>query len=325
MIDLRTRYLGLPLAHPFLPGSSPLGGMIEGLLRLEDAGAPAVVLPSLFEEKLRATAASAPADGRFEELPPVPAAEADDYVRLVGHAKDRLGVPVIASLNGISAGPWLEQARLIEQAGADALELNVYAVATDLWDPPHAIERRVDTVFRTLKALVTIPVAVKLPPSLTSVPYLALQLEEAGAEGLVLFNRFLGPDIDLERRQIRAVLRLSDPSELLPRLHAVALLSGRTRMSLAASGGVQSSFDALKAIACGADAVQVVSALYRRGPLELRRIKEAAAEWLSDHGFAGIDALRGSMSLLKCPDPKGWQRHHYLRLLSEETALAGWS
>lgn len=325
MTDLRTRYLGLQLAHPFLPGSSPLAGTIDGLQRLEDAGAPAVVLPSLFEEKLRAPGASLAADGRFEEVPPVPAAEADEYMQLVAKAKERLGVPVIASLNGVSPGPWLEQARLVQQAGADALELNVYAVATDLWDPPQAIERRIETVFRTLKALVSIPVAVKLPPSLTSVPYLASQLEDAGADGLVLFNRFLEPDVDLERRQIRPVLRLSDPSELLPRLHAVALLSGRTRLSLAVSGGVQTAFDALKAVACGADAVQVVSALYRRGAGELRRIQDAAVEWLTDHGFAGIDGLRGSMSLLKCPDPKGWQRHQYLRLLSGETALANWS
>lgn len=325
MIALRTSYLGLHLAHPFLPGASPLAGTIDGLQRLEDAGAPAVILPSLFQENLRATDATAPTDGRFEEVPPVPAAEADAYMRLIAKAKESLGVPVIASLNGVSPGPWLEQARHIQQAGADALELNVYAVATDLWDPPQAIERRIETVFRTLKALVTIPVAVKLPPSLTSVPYMASQLEEAGADGLVLFNRFLEPDVDLERGRIRPVLRLSDPSELLPRLHAAALLSGRTRMSLAVSGGVQTALDALKAVACGADAVQIVSALYRRGAGELQRIREAAVEWLSDHGFAGIDGLRGTMSLLKCPDPKGWQRHQYLRLLSGETALANWS
>lgn len=325
MIDLRTRYLGLTLAHPFLPGSSPLAGTLDGLQRLEDAGAPAVVLPSLFQEKLRPGPATPTPGAAYEEVPAVPTAEAEDYLKLVFDAKRRLGIPVIASLNGVSPGTWLEQARLVQQAGADAIELNVYAVATDFWDPPEAIERRIEAVVRTLKALTTLPVAVKLPPSLTSVPYVASQLQEAGAEGLVLFNRFLEPDVDLERRQIRPVLRLSDASELLPRLHATALLAGRLRMSLAVSGGVQTALDALKAVACGADVVQIVSALYRKGPEELRRIQEAAREWLSDQGHAGIDGLRGTLSLLKCADPKAWQRHQYLRLLGGQPALTGWS
>jgi dihydroorotate dehydrogenase (fumarate) len=314
MVNLRTRWLGLDLPHPFVVGASPLSDTVDGVRRLEEAGAAAVVLRSLFEEQLqepKPPLIPLLEDAGPEEFPVAPA----EYLHLISRMKAAVRIPIVASLNGTSFGPWLEQARGMENAGADALELNVYAVSTDPWDPPQVIERRTVEIVRAVRALVRIPVSVKLSPFYTSVPHLARQLELAGADGVVLFNRFYQPDVDIESRAVVRALRLSDPSELLVRLHETAILSGRLQGSIAVSGGVHSDVDALKAVACGAHAVQVVSLLLKQGLGQLRRLREGVEAWMERHGAASLDDFRGCLSLLRCPDPRAWERAHYMRML----------
>ncbi len=322
MADLRTRWLGLDLPHPFVVGASPLSDSPDGARRLEEAGAAAIVLRSLFEEQMQPE--SLPAypigDPAVDDLPCAPGAEEfavspAEYFDLLSRLKAALRIPVVASLNGTSFGPWLDQARDIERAGADALELNLYAVSTDPWDPPQTLERRTVEIVRAVRSLVKIPVSVKLSPYYTSVPHLAQQLELAGADGVVLFNRFYQPDVDIEKRSIVRSMRLSDPAELLLRLHEAAILAGRLRGSIAISGGVHSSIDALKAVACGAHAVQVVSVLLKQGLGQLRRLREGMEAWMDRHGVPALDGFRGCMSLLKCPDPRSWERVNYMRIL----------
>jgi dihydroorotate dehydrogenase (fumarate) len=222
---------------------------------------------------------------------------------------------VIGSLNGTSRGGWLRYAKLIEEAGADALELNVYTVATDSFDPPQAIERRTLELVRVVRALLRIPLAVKLSPFYTSVPHLAQQLDQAGAQGIVLFNRFYQPDLDVEELEVVRSLRFSDSSELLLRLRWLAILSGRVSASLAVSGGVHTGLDAVKAVMCGAHAVQMVSSLITRGPGHLRIVLDELKAWMETHEYASLAQMQGSMSLLKCPDPKAYERANYVHIL----------
>lgn len=304
MADLHTRWLGLDLAHPLVVGASPLSDHPDEARRLEDAGAAAIVARSLFEEQVAATPY-----GDTAVMGP------GEYVEHIWKLKQAVRIPVLGSLNGSAFGPWLEQARHIEKAGADALELNLYSVATDPWDPPQVLERRMLEVVRAVRSLVHIPVSVKLCPYFTSLPYLVQGLEEAGADGVVLFNRSYPPDVDIDKAAVVRAPRLSDPSELLLRLQHAALLAGRFKGSIAVSGGVQSGVDALKAVACGAHAVQVVSALLRHGPGELKRMKEAMTSWMEQRGLSSLAAWRGSLSQLQCPDPHAWERTHYRKVL----------
>ena len=314
MVNLRTRWLGLELPHPFVVGASPLSDTVDGVRRLEEAGAAAVVLRSLFEEQVQEP--KAPLIPFLEDAGPDTFAVAPaEYLDLISRIKKTVRIPIVASLNGTSFGPWLEQARAMQNAGADALELNVYAVSTDPWDPPQVIERRTVEIVRAVRALVRIPVSVKLSPFYTSVPHLAQQLELAGADGVVLFNRFYQPDIDVETRSVVRSLRLSDPSELLVRLHETAILAGRFQGSIAVSGGVHSAVDAVKAVACGAHAVQVVSVLLQEGLGQLRRLREGLEAWMERHEETSLDGFRGGLSLLRCPDPRAWERAHYMRIL----------
>jgi dihydroorotate dehydrogenase (fumarate) len=320
--NLKTRWLGLDLSNPFIVGASPLSDTEEGARRLEEAGAAAIVMRSLFEEQLESDGPPSMPIGDIAILddPCPPAAEEfalnpAEYIDLLARLKKAVRIPVVGSLNGTSFGPWLEQARAIERAGADALELNLYAVSTDPWDPPQVIERRSVEIVRAVRSLVRIPVGVKLSPYYTSVPHFAQQLELAGADGVVLFNRFYQPDVDIEKRGIVRSMRLSDPSELLVRLHETAILSGRLKGSIAVSGGVHSAVDALKAMACGAHAVQVVSVLLKQGAGHLRRLRESLDAWMDRHEVASLDEFRGCMSLLRCPDPRAWERANYMRIL----------
>ena len=324
-MNLTTRYLGLTLAHPFMPGASPLVDRIDTVLRLEDAGAAAIVMHSLFEEQiagervgrdqlLASSPASAEASSYFPDADAFALAP-DRYLEQVSAIKRRVGVPVIGSLNGTTANGWLEFARLIERAGADALELNFYHVATDLFEDAGSVERRVVDIVAVLKESIAIPIAVKLSPFYSALPHLAAQLDHIGADGLILFNRFYQPDIDPVALETAPQLHLSDSSDLLLRLRWLAILSGRLRASLAVSGGVHEPIDGVKAIMAGADGVQVVSALLQRGPAYLGQLIAGFRAWAEEHEYESLDQMRGSMSLARCPDPASFERGNYMRIL----------
>jgi dihydroorotate dehydrogenase (fumarate) len=326
MTDLSTTYLGLRLTHPIITGASPLVDDLDIVRRLEDAGAAAITMHSLFEEQLvadeevtwahldmhreaHAEAASYfPAAGDFALGP-------DAYLEQIRRIKACVDVPVIASLNGTTGRGWTEYAKHIAQAGADAIEINVYAVAADPAIQGADVEGHVIEAARFVRAAVSIPVAVKLSPFFSSMAHLARALERVGVDGLVLFNRFYQPDIDIEALEVSPRLRLSDPSELLLRVRWLAILAGRVRLSLAASGGVHRADDVIKAVMAGADAVQVVSALLQHGPERLTMLRQELLAWMEEHEYASIEQMRGSMSLARCPDPGAFERGNYVRTL----------
>jgi dihydroorotate dehydrogenase (fumarate) len=324
-MNLTTHYLGLKLAHPFMPGASPLVDNIDTVLQLEDAGASAIVMHSLFEEQICRQRqvrdhlqAISPASAEASSYFPVGdeyALGPDRYLEQISLIKRRVGVPVIGSLNGTTAEGWLEFARLIERAGADALELNFYHVATDLFEDATSVERRILDIVAVLKESIGIPLAVKLSPFYSALPHLAAQLNRIGADGIVLFNRFYQPDIDPLTLETVPQLHLSDSSELLLRLRWLAILYGRVRTSLAVSGGVHDPVDAVKAIMAGADGVQIVSALLRHGPGHLRSFITGFQAWADEHEYESLDQMRGSMSLARCPDPASFERGNYVRIL----------
>ena len=322
-MDLTTRYLGLKLTSPFMPGASPLVDDIDVVLRLEDAGASAIVMHSLFEEQIvseRAGLAHAYSESSAEAQSyfPAPAEFAlgpERYLAHLARIKRRVQVPVIASLNGTTAEGWLEYARLIERAGADALELNFYHVATDLLEDGAAVERRVMDIVAVLKESMTIPLAVKLSPLYSALPNLVWQLSRLGASGVVLANRFYQPDIDPETLETTPRLRLSDSSELLIRLRWLAVLFGRTPASIALSGGVHEPIDAVKGIMAGADVVQMVSSLLMHGPAHLGFVRRAFVQWAEEHEYESLAQMRGSMSLARCPDPEAFERGNYIKVL----------
>jgi dihydroorotate dehydrogenase (fumarate) len=332
-MDLSTQYLGFRLEHPFMPGASPLVDDIDTVRRLEEAGAPAIVMHSLFEEQIRkeelATFVHTESHGQsFAEalsfFPPPDryALGPHEYLEHLGRVKRAVGVPVIASLNGTTPGGWIEYAKLMQQAGADALELNVYSLETDAELPGSSVEERSLEVIRAVRAAIDIPLAVKLSPFYTCLAHFCGRVDAAGANALVLFNRFYQPDIDLEALDVSRRLELSHPSELPLRLRWLAVLSGRLQASLAVTGGVHSATDGLKAVMAGASAVQVVSALLRRGPSELRRMREGMAHWLEEHEYDSLSQALGSMSLASCPDPAVYERANYMIILQSWRAEA---
>ena len=233
----------------------------------------------------------------------------------VRQIKAAVHVPVIGSLNGTTATGWLDFARLIQQAGADAIELNFYVVATDPLEQGQAVEQRVLEILRRVKASVTIPVAVKLSPFFGSFAHMAAQLNGLGADGLVLFNRFYQPDIDIETLEVVPRLQLSDSSELLLRLRWLAILSGHVRASLAVTGGVHTAVDTIKAVMAGAHAVQLVSALLQHGPEHLKTVREEMVRWMEEHEYHSLRQMQGSMNLTRCPDPEAFERANYIRVL----------
>ena len=303
-MTLDTKYLGLTLAHPFMIGASPLADHLDTVRRLEDGGASAIVLRSLFEEQItmaesarihqmdpyESEFAKALADfPRPEKYPLSPA----DYLEHVRKVKAAVRVPVIASLNGMTSESWARFATSIEEAGADALELNIYEMATDPADSAMAIEERIRAVVRDLKETITIPIAVKLGPFFTAFAHLARQLDRAGADGLVLFNRFYQPDVDVMGLTAVPHLELSTSAELLLRLQWLAALHGRVRCSLAVTGGVANPTDGIKAILVGAHAVQLVSAVLRHGPSYFSTMREGLRLWMASKDFTSIDQVRG--------------------------------
>ncbi len=325
-MDLSTTYLGLRLPHPFMPGASPLVDDLDMVLRLEDAGAAAIVMHSLFEEQIvrehsaldsqagATTESSAEAASYFPDTADYALAP-DRYLEQLLRIKQRVKIPVIASLNGTTAEGWLQYARLIERAGADALELNFYHVATDPTEDGWTVERRVVDIVAVLKESITIPLAVKLSPFYSSVSHLAWQLDRLGSDGLVIFNRFYQPDIDPEALDTVPQLHLSDSSELLLRLRWLAILFGRVKASLAVTGGVHEPVDAIKAVMAGADVVQVVAAILKHGPAHLAYLKREFERWAEEHEYESLQQMRGSMSLARCPHPEAFERGNYVRIL----------
>ena len=325
-MDLSTTYLGLHLPHPFMPGASPLVDDLGTVRQLEDAGAAAIIMHSLFEEQItrdqletihsmEVHAESFPEAVSYFPRPHEYTLGPDQYLEQIHRIKAAVAIPVIASLNGVTASGWFEYARSIEQAGADGVELNMYYVATDAQESGQMVEHRLLEVVRAIKAAVRIPIAVKLSPFFSSLAHIAHELDSLGADGLVIFNRFYQPDIDIEELDVVPSLRLSDSSELLLRLRWLAILSGRVRASLAVTGGVHTHLDAIKAIMTGADAVQMVSALLAGGPRQLRTIREQMVGWMEEHEYESLRQMHGSMSLQRSPDPSAFERANYVRIL----------
>ncbi len=326
-MDLSTTYLGLKLPHPVMPGASPMVDHLDLVKRIEDAGAAAITMHSLFEEQItreqqgmvyhmelldhgNAEALSYfPQAGEFRLGP-------YQYLEQVRLVKQTVALPVIASLNGTTSEGWLEYAKLIEQAGADALELNVYHVAADPAESGDAVEQRVIDIVREVKSSVTVPVAVKLSPFYSSVAHLAARLDAAGVDGLVLFNRFYQPDIDLQELAITSQLSLSRSQDLLLRLRWIAVLYGRVKAAMAVTGGVHTAADALKSVMAGASAVQTVSSLLLNGPEHVKVIVDGMRAWLEEHEYESLAQAKGSMSLERSPNPAAFERANYMKVLA---------
>jgi dihydroorotate dehydrogenase (fumarate) len=326
MIDLATSYLGLRLRSPLVVSASPITEDLDSIRRAEEVGAAAVVLPSLFEEQLtleshdldhhlsRHAYSVAEALTYFPE-PATFALGPDAYLEHVRRAKAAVDIPVIASLNGVSSGGWVDYARAIEQAGADALELNVYFVPTDPLVPGSDVEDMYCDLVRDVRLHIGIPLAVKLPHFLSSIPNLAHRLDLEGADGLVLFNRFYQPDFDLEALEVVPNLTLSNPAELRLRLRWAAILFGHVRADLAITGGVHDAQGVLKATMAGAAVAMMTSALLRHGLEHLAVVRRNLVRWMTDHEYVSIAEMRGSMSQRHVAEPAAFERANYLKVL----------
>ena len=324
--SLETDYLGLRLPSPFVVGASPLADDPEALFKLEAAGAGAIVMHSLFEEQLtRETLAAtelveAPSEAFAEALSYFPSSSdyalgPEEYLEQIRTLKSQLRIPLIASLNGCTPGGWLSHAALIEEAGADALELNIYDVITDPNTSGVEVEKRLLDIVLSVRERVRIPVCVKLAPFYTSLPDVVRQLHLCGVQGVVLFNRFYQPDLDIEELAVEPRLYLSTSSELLLRLRWLAILHGKFPLSLALSGGVHKSGDAIKGLMSGADVLQIVSLILRHGPNAFAALISDVEAWMEAHEYSSVDQLRGCLSHRNSPDPSGFERANYLRVL----------
>ena len=326
-MDLSTTYLGLKLKNPIVPSAGPLSHTLESMKRLEENGAAAVVMYSLFEEQLTHEAAeldhylSAGTESFAEALTYFPEAKEynlgpEEYVELLHKAKQALKIPVICSLNGTTTGGWVKFAKNLEQAGADALELNVYYIPTEPAMAGADVENRYLDVLHAVKANVKIPVAVKLSPFFSSMANMATRLDAAGADGLVLFNRFYQPDIDLESLEVYPNVILSTPQAMRLPLRWIAILHGRLRASLAATSGIHSAQDVLKMLMAGADVTMMCSALLRHGPQLIKEVLLDVDRWMQDHEYVSVEQLKGSMSQKSIADPAAFERANYMKALN---------
>jgi dihydroorotate dehydrogenase (fumarate) len=320
-MDLTTTYLGMRLPHPLIVGAGPLSDDLDLVRALEDSGAAMIVLRSLYEEEIAGEELDAVAHidaysdsfseaGSFEPEPTV-AVGPDEYLEHVRRVKSAVSVPVLASLNGSTLGGWLNYARLLQGAGADGLELHLYHAASDVHVSAAEVERQFVEIVREVKGSVRIPVAVKLAPLLTAFAHFAKQLDDAGADALVLFTRFHRADIDVEELEIVRSLPLSDSSELPMRLRGAAVLSGRVNASIAITGGVHTGLDVIKATMAGAHVTQLVSALLRHGPVRLRTVRSEIESWMVEHEWTSLNEMRGNMSLGRIPDPAAYERANF--------------
>lgn len=324
-MKLATRYLGLELAHPLVASASPLSRTLDGVKRLEDAGAAAIVVHSLFEEQIRREAAArerlmdAGSESYGEALSYFPdldvAVGPQHYLEHVRRCREATDVPIIASLNGASPEGWTGYAAQIEQAGAHALELNLYYLPADPGESGTEVERRYLQTVHRVREQVSLPLAVKVGPWFSSFGHLALQLELAGADGLVLFNRFYQPDFDIETLEVAPTLELSRPCEIRQGLFWLALLHGRVEGSLAATSGVAGPAEVAKYLLAGADVVMTASALLRAGPACLASLRQGLVEWMAARGYEDVAQVRGAMSQGRVADPAAFERANYLRVL----------
>jgi dihydroorotate dehydrogenase (fumarate) len=327
MIDFSTQYLGLKLNGPIVVSSTPLSESIDNVRRMEDAGASAIVLTSLFEEQLELESRALDEDlsrgteSFAESLDYLP--DLSDYrmthevyLEYLRSAKAAVKIPILASLNGATKGGWVRYAREMEQAGADAIELNTYALATDRGQTSAELELQLLDLVAAVTAAVKIPVSVKLSQSFTSLPHLCARLEDVGARGVVIFNRFYQPDFDIETLEVRPTLHFSTPSELLPRLHWAAILYGHLKIDLAISGGVHSAEDVLKGIMAGAGITMMASALHIHGIDHISRVLADLRYWLEKREYASLWETRGCLSRRSVPDTSPFDRGNYIKTLS---------
>ena len=326
-MDLSTTYLGMHLKNPLVPSASPLSRTLDGIRQMEDAGAAAVVMYSLFEEQIHHEAAeldhylSYGTESFAEALSYFPEAMEynlgpDEYIEHVRKAKEAVDIPIIGSLNGISTGGWIQYAKKIEEAGASAIELNVYYIPTDPKLTGDAVEQRYLDVLKSVKATVKIPVAMKLSPFFSSMANMATRLDAAGVDGLVLFNRFYQPDLDIDALEVVPNVTLSTSQAIRMPLRWVAVLFGKIKASLAATSGVHGARDVVKLLMAGADVTQICSALLMHGPGRIAEILQELDRWLLEHEYESVKQMRGSMSQKSVADPSAFERANYMKALN---------
>ncbi len=334
MVDLSTEYLGLKLKNPLVPSASPLSKNLDSARALEDAGASAIVMASLFEEKIEAEQQQMQrfffdqsiGYGEADSFHPVPEhikTYQEQYLEHLHQLKKALGIPVIASLNGSSKGGWIEYAHALHEAGADALELNIYHLAANGAEDSAAVENRYLDILRAVKNQVSLPVTLKLSPQFSSPLHFAKRLQAAGADGIAIFNRFYQPDIDLETLQVLPKLELSTQAEALLRIRWTALLYGRVKLSLAVTGGFHQTPDVIKALLVGADVVHLCSVLLAQGAGRLTQIRNELEQWLNEHEYESISQLKGSVSQQHAIDPSAYERANYVQVLDSYSHAPG--
>ncbi len=331
-MDLSTTYLGTRLKNPIVPSASPLSRNLDSMKRMEDAGAAAVVMYSLFEEQIEhesfeidhylsyGTQSFAEALTYFPESTEYNL-EPDQYLELLRKASAELDIPVIASLNGVSTGGWIKYAKYMQEAGADAIELNVYYIPTDPILTGDDVEARYLEILHTVKKSVTIPVAVKLSPYFTALSNMAQRLVNAGADGLVLFNRFYQPDLDIEELEVVPSVLLSDSKAIKLPLRWIAILHGKVKASLAATSGIHTSEDVIKLVMSGADVTMMCSELLKHGPERIKEVLEGVEKWMFEHEYTSIEQMKGSMSHKSVRDPSAFERANYMKALNRYRLL----
>lgn len=320
-MDLSTTYLGMRLPHPLVVGAGPLGDDLDMVRQLEDAGASLLVLRSLYEEEITGEQMDTffhteDHNESFSEAgsftpDPVLALGPDEYLEHLRLVKQAVRIPVMASLNGVTPGGWTSYAKLLEEAGADGLELHIYHAASDMSKSAADVEREAIEIVRDVKGTIRIPVAVKMAPLLTAFAHYARQLDNAGANGLVMFTRFHRIDIDVKELEVVRTMPLSDSSELPMRLRGTAALAGRVKASLAITGGIHTGLDVIKATMAGAHATQMVSALLRNGPGHLPKVRREVEAWMRENEWESLNEMRGNMSLQRIPDPAAYERANF--------------
>jgi dihydroorotate dehydrogenase (fumarate) len=325
-MDLTTTYMGLKLKHPLVASASPFTHSLDGFRQLEDAGIAAIVMHSLFEEQIvgeeneldflttQGTESFAEALSYFPR-PDHFVLGPEEYLGLISEAKKAVKVPVIASLNGVTTGGWVEYARKIQQAGADALELNVYYLATDPFQPGEVVERNYVEVLKTVRSQVRIPVAVKVSPFFSNLANMARRLDEAGANGLVLFNRFYQPDLDLENLAVWPHVELSTSAEMRLPLRWIGILYGRAKCSLAATTGIHTTEDVIKVVMAGADAAMLCSTLYHNGTNHVATLLKGVERWMKEHEYSSISEMKGTLSQRSVAEPAAYERANYMKTI----------
>lgn len=325
-MDLSTSYLGLKLRTPLVPSASPLSQNLDNIRKMEDAGASAVVFHSLFEEQIRheqrelyhhlnAHTESFPEALNFFPEPEVFNVGPEEYLENIRRAKAAVKIPVIGSLNGSTPGGWLQYARQIEQAGADALELNIYYIPTDMTLSSELIENTYFEILKAVKSSVRIPVALKLSPFFSNMAYIAKKFDDAGADGLVLFNRFYQPDIELETLEVRPDILLSSPLSTRLPLRWIAILYGKLRADLAATSGIQRTEDVIKMLLAGASVTMLCSALFRYGIEHIYKLETGIRTWMEEHEYDSVKQMQGSMSQVNCANASAFERAQYIKSL----------